>query len=301
MLRKFLNLSYWCVIFSSGLMSASANPTPIVIWHGMGDSCCNPLSMGSVKRYLESKIAGVYVLSLMIGDNIIQDVENGFVMKIPDQIELACNIITNDTRLTDGFHAVGFSQGGLFIRGMIQECGHKVKVKNLVSIGGPQQGVYGVPQCLGENHVLCDYMRRLLNYGAYTSWIQNLLVQAQYWHDPLAEQEYVEKSLFLAKYNNQGARVSKYRENMINLENVLLVKFSRDTVVDPKGSEWFSWFESSAGKKIVGLNETLLYRQDWIGLKLLNEENRLHFMEIDGNHLHMDRKSLDYITENYLN
>ena len=32
------------------------------------------------------------------GDNIIQDVENGFVMKIPDQIELACNIITNDTR-----------------------------------------------------------------------------------------------------------------------------------------------------------------------------------------------------------
>ena len=40
-------------------------------------------------------------------------------------------------------------------------------------------------------------------------------------------------SLFL------GARVSKYRENMINLENVLLVKFSRDTVVDPKGIEHY--------------------------------------------------------------
>ena len=39
------------------------------------------------------------------------------------------------------------------------------------------QGVYGLPKCLGEDHRLCDYARRLLNYGAYTSWIQRLLVQ----------------------------------------------------------------------------------------------------------------------------
>ena len=38
-------------------------------------------------------------------------------------------------------------------------------------------GVYGLPHCLGEEHRLCDYMRRLLNYGAYTSWIQSMLVQ----------------------------------------------------------------------------------------------------------------------------
>jgi len=25
-----------------------AGPTPVVLWHGMGDSCCNPLSMGWV-------------------------------------------------------------------------------------------------------------------------------------------------------------------------------------------------------------------------------------------------------------
>ena len=86
------------------------------------------------------------------------------------------------------------------------------------------QGVYGPPKCLGEDHRLCDYARRLLNYGAYTSWIQRLLVQvgtlivilmlhkqltinnhsqAQYWHDPLAEAEYAAKSLFLADINNQ--------------------------------------------------------------------------------------------------
>ncbi len=45
--------------------------------------------------------------------------------------------------------------------------------------------------------MVCDYVRRLLNYGAYTGWIQSRLVQAQYWHDPLDEQEYRERSLFL--------------------------------------------------------------------------------------------------------
>ena len=39
------------------------------------------------------------------------------------------------------------------------------------------KGVYGLPKCLGEDHRLCDYARRLLNYGAYTTWIQRLLVQ----------------------------------------------------------------------------------------------------------------------------
>ena len=37
-----------------------------------GDSCCNPLSMGSIKRMLEEKIPGIYVRSLMIGDSIIE-------------------------------------------------------------------------------------------------------------------------------------------------------------------------------------------------------------------------------------
>lgn len=28
---------------------------PIVLWHGMGDTCCNPLSIGYLKEHLEKK------------------------------------------------------------------------------------------------------------------------------------------------------------------------------------------------------------------------------------------------------
>jgi len=274
--------------------------TPIVLWHGMGDSCCNPFSMGSITKYFEKQIPGVYVHSLMIGDNVVQDTENGFFMNINSQIELACQRIQEDPKLKDGYHAVGFSQGGLFFRGLAQRC-PEPRIKNLVSIGGPQQGVYGLPKCLGENHVICDYVRRLLNYGAYIGWIQRLLVQAQYWHDPLAEEEFSENSLFLADINNQGpVKNETYKENLGKLNNLVLVQFAKDTVVDPKGSEWFSWFNSSASTTMVPLQQLPLYQEDWIGLKTLDKSGKLHLMSVNGDHLQLDQKSLDDIIQAYL-
>lgn len=37
-----------------------------------GDSCCNPLSMGAMKKMIEEEIPGIYVLSLKIGRNIFE-------------------------------------------------------------------------------------------------------------------------------------------------------------------------------------------------------------------------------------
>ena len=33
-------------------------PTPVVIWHGMGDNCCHSFSMGRIKELLEDNIKG---------------------------------------------------------------------------------------------------------------------------------------------------------------------------------------------------------------------------------------------------
>lgn len=45
-----------------------------------GDSCCNPLSMGSIKDIVEKTIPGIYVNSLMIGSNVVE-VSSSFVNK----------------------------------------------------------------------------------------------------------------------------------------------------------------------------------------------------------------------------
>jgi len=181
------------------------------------------------------------------------------------------------------YHAVGFSQGGQFLRAVAQRCPQGMKT--LVSFGGQHQGVYGLPNCLGENHVVCDYVRRMLNYGAYTSWIQRFLVQAQYWHDPLDEDTYRRKSLFLADINNEPGRGNaSYASNLNLLQKFILVKFSDDSVVDPKESEWFGWYSPGQGHVLVPANETSTY--DALGLRRMEEEGKLVFLESPGNHLH---------------
>ncbi len=57
--------------------------------------------------------------------------------------------------------------------------------------------------------------------------------QAEYWHDPLNEQEYIDKSVFLADINNEKVKNPTYKANLVKLQNMVLVKFLNDTMVQP--------------------------------------------------------------------
>ena len=45
------------VLIFVAFCNAQDPPVPVVIWHGMGDSCCNPLSMGRIKEVIEGVIS----------------------------------------------------------------------------------------------------------------------------------------------------------------------------------------------------------------------------------------------------
>lgn len=81
----------------------------------LGDSCCNPFGLGTIKFRLKLALPGVHVHSLKIGDNIIADTLNGFLMHPDKQIEIACNAIKSDPSLANGYNAIGFSQGAQFL------------------------------------------------------------------------------------------------------------------------------------------------------------------------------------------
>jgi palmitoyl-protein thioesterase len=84
----------------------------------------------------------------------------------------------------------------------IQQC-PQAKVKNLVTLGGQYQGVFGLPNCPSFTTATCEYLRKILNFAAYAGWVQRLLVQATYWHDPLNEHAYRSKRSFLSEINNE--------------------------------------------------------------------------------------------------
>lgn len=263
--------------------------TPVVLWHGMGDSCCNPLSMGSIKKLIEEQVKGVYVKSLEIGSNVAEDTENGFFMNVNDQIKLVCQQLANDSKLKNGYHAMGFSQGGQFLRTIAQTC-PTPPILNLISVGGQHQGVYGFPHCPGANSTICDEVRKLLNLGAYVSFVQSRLVQAEYWHDPLQEDLYKSKSVYLADTNQENRVNPIYKNNLLKLKNFVLVKFGQDTMVIPKESEWFGFYKPGQATDLYTLFESDLYTQDKLGLKELNSTGRLHFLTSDTDHLQFTKE-----------
>ncbi|XP_041931982.1 palmitoyl-protein thioesterase 1 [Alosa sapidissima] len=274
---------------SSSLAKDSNVTVPLVIWHGMGDSCCNPLSMGSIKKMVEQEVPGIYVLSLMIGKSIIQDTENGFFMDVNEQVEFVCNQLAQDPKLKDGYNAMGFSQGGQFLRAIAQRC-PSPPMKNLISVGGQQQGVYGLPRCPGETSHLCDWIRKKLNSGAYTDLVQKHLVQAQYWHDPLSDDLYKKHSLFLADINQERVLNETYKKNLMALEKFVMVKFLKDTVVDPVVTEWFGFLKTGQAVETETLQESVLYKEDRLGLAQMDKAGKLVFLESDGDHLQFTRE-----------
>lgn len=158
---------------------------------------------------------------------------------------------------------------------------------NLVTLGSPHQGVFGLPNCEGIDR--CNFFRSLLNHGAYLGWVQKLLVQATYWHDPLHEDKYRKYSTFLSDLNNENDINEEYVKRLKALKKLVLVKFGNDTIVQPRESEWFGYYRPGQDTELISMEEMTLYKEDRLGLKAMKETGQLVLYETEGNHLEYSR------------
>lgn len=276
-----LTLALFAII---SLTNGSSTPTPIVLWHGLGDWS----KMKAIKGFtqlLQEERKGVYILSLSFGknkDEKLQEEIRSFFGDVNDQVNDACERIKSDPKLKDGFNAIGFSQGGQFLRGLVQKCSGS-KMNHLITLGSQHQGVYGIPDKFCNNSSVCETMRQLVYMGAYIPWIQKHVIQAQYWHDPYHESIYRKKSIFIADINNELKDNKEYKENLLQLKQFVMVQFNEDEMVTPIESSSFGFYDKNIN--VIGMNQTDIYLKDRIGLKKLNEEGRLKIIKIPGQHI----------------
>lgn len=145
--------------------------------------------------------------------------------------------------------------------------------------------------------------------------MQQHLVQATYWHDPIHEDAYREGSTFLADINNERSINLTYVENLQRLKKwgeidlsgcaskitqyltvfvrLILVKFSNDTIVDPRETSWFEFYAPGQDSRILPLLESDLYTSDRLGLREMMEQGRLVRLESPGNHLQFTQSWFD--------
>merc|ERR1712038_87395 len=222
----FIFVQFWANSLAENAVKQNET-LPVVLWHGMGDSCFNPISMGSFVKMLEKEKPGIHTNCLKFGNSLTEDTLDGFFENTNDQIEQACHMISADEKLANGYNAIGLSQGGQFLRAVAQRC-PTPPMHNLISLGGQHQGVYGFPRCPQSTLTwICDKAREMLTAGAYTDYVQDHLVQAQYWHDPTEEEEYQKKSKFIAEINQLQGIKPEYKENLMKLNAFVMVRFNK--------------------------------------------------------------------------
>lgn len=226
----------FALLFLFGANIVECTPIPVVLWHGWDSPVSHLQGITDLMR--QTLGSDLYVLPLQFGSTEQEDLRRSNYANMNGLVEEACEKVRADPKLAHGYNAMGFSQGGLFIRALVQRC-PTPRVFNLVSIGGPQQGVYGMPWCSDADGLLCALQRRFAGYIAYSPMLRNVRVQLQYWHDPHAEADYGRGSSFLADLNCEVAEECNpdYKRRISALKSYVLVKFTRDTVVIPKESE----------------------------------------------------------------
>lgn len=269
--------------------SLSASPYPIAVFHGLGDCCCFP-GMIEFTRYL-GKEAGTYSKCVEVGDGP----PASWLMAFQTQVNTACADLMKDTQFANGVNIVGLSQGGLIARVIPQMC--NVTVHNVITLGGPHMGVMSLPNC--ESGFYCDIFNDALDLGVYDPFVQNHFGPPGYFKDQYKYEEYLSKSGFLAAANNEKSINANYAKGFKSINQLVLIEFTEDTIVDPKESEQFGYYENNS-KKLLAYNETTDYLNDVLGLKTLDSQGKIVFEYIVGNHLQFNTTDIDKYVIPYL-
>jgi len=227
-------------------------------------------------------------------------------MNMNENVDVFAKKIKADPKLQGGFNAVGFSQGNSLIRGYIQKY-NDPPVKNFLSVHGTVQGVAGFPKCNPSKvndtgSTLCRVFDRILDLGAYHEIIQNHLFQAGYYRDPRkVETDDYKKYSQIAQWNNEGSIVNAtFKENFEKVEQYVMVKAMKDSMIYPNAGEWWGEFAPGGFTTLIDMKDTDWYTKDMFGLKTVDERGDVHFETTSGDHLQFTKKELFGWVDKYI-
>ena len=242
---------------------------------------------------------GTFTYFIRLGDDASSDRTASFLGNLTLQIDKVCADLASHPVLSKApaINALGFSQGGQFLRAYIERCNNP-RVANLVTFGSQHNGISQFQDCASGDW-LCRGWDALLRGNTWSESVQSRLIPAQYFRDPGDLDSYLENSNFLADMNNEReVKNSKYKANMKSLDRFVMYIFEDDTTVVPKESGWFTEVNATTGE-FTKLQDRKIYLEDWIGLRWLDEEHRLEFRSTEGSHMTLSNKLLIDVFRRY--
>ncbi|KAJ3713399.1 palmitoyl-protein thioesterase [Lentinula raphanica] len=297
-------------IFLLVYSAAAHSIRPLVLWHGLGDSYASPGMLEFVSM-IKNVHPGIFVHSVYIEEELDKDRQAGFYGNVNEQLDLVANQLATIPELEHGFDAIGFSQGGQFLRAYVERFNNP-PIHNLLTFGSQHMGISDIPICRPFD-LICQAARRATKQAVYSSWAQANLVQAQYFRDPANLQTYIATGSFLPSINNEDPlrHNDTYAKRLASLNGLVLIMFTQDKTVVPKESAWFGSevvddlsftsaqriLRPATGRSIVPMHLQPLYVEDWIGLRTLDEQGKVIFETCEGEHMQISDCWEDFVRE----
>lgn len=268
-------------------------PRPVVLWHGLGDAAHSEW-MERTRKELEAMHPGIFVYAVALQPSGWGDRRASFWGHVPTQVEQVHAQLQRVPELQHGFDAVGFSQGGQFLRAYVERF-NEPPVRRLLTFGSQHMGITDLPAC-GDHDPVCRAVHSSLATHVYSDYAQHHIVTAQYFRDTRTPEQfalYHAKNSFLRDINNEGPeKNATYKAHMLQLESFIMVQFDKDDTVIPNNSSWFEAYadpvpDAPPAPATVPLRASALYRDDDIGLRELDRRGALVFLTCAGTHMHL--------------
>ena len=235
---------------------------PIVVLHGISS---NAHTMQVFSDWLATEFTTT-VYNIELGNGI----KTSMYIPMTIQLDELCSTIYNISELKYGFNFIGMSQGGLLARGYVERC-NNYPVNNLITLVSPHGGVFI------QNEQI----------NMYSDFTQSHLSFSGYWRDSLILDTYFHKCRYLPLLNNElllETNISIIQMNNIkSLNNFVMIWSPYDDVIQPAESGIFSFYDELLN--IVPIEDTLLYKNDDLGLKFLNDKNAFHKYKTNCTHV----------------
>lgn len=261
------------------------HPLPLMRFlHGLGSNCI--LENFTFKTHFKN------YSSKCIGTTM------GIFTPFESQIKIACDQLNAETDLLkDGFTLIGISQGGLIARAVLQRCEIGKFVKRLITIGGTHKGVAVIPRTNPTG------VFGFVVQACYYKHFMGFIGPCGYVHSLKYDEEFLKSGSSLLDLNNEIVVNEVYKERIRNLELFMAIGFGGDKVIQPSNSSVFGFFRDDKYDSYYELEESDLYKEDRLGLKVLQESGRLFRCVVPGDHLQIGSYMEPLVVQfsNYLN
>lgn len=251
------------------VINLAAGYKPVVLLHGImtGND-----SMAKIKGRIEEKHPGtiIYNSDRFGGWSSLENMWH--------QVEEFGNDMVNiSKRHPEGIHLLGYSQGALTARVIIQAF-PELNIHNFISLSGPQAGQYGTAFL----HIIFPGLALKTAFELFYSIVGQHISVANYWNDPYHHDLYYKYSQFLPYTNNAllSNRSNEFKQGLLDLNKFVLIGGPDDNVITPWQSSQFGYYDDNL--TVIEMKDRDIYYKDLIGLKTLDMKGKLDVITIPG-------------------